>query len=295
MKKTVRLVKVAPGHGAKYWDDCREGGYICVGWDDVGDLRRFASKDEFVDHFKKVIHWYDNSPGTTMRKANELWTLMELNPGDKVVTNRGIKEVLAVGTVRAPGYSWDERRRRYRHTVRIRWDTSYAKQIPPQEAWRHSTVTEVPVKLYRLITGKLPPRGYRVVTGENYRDVRKWVLGPVEQRPHQSEFRDRLIKAYSGCCAISDCDAPQALEAAHIYPTSGPEGNHPSNGILLRRDLHWLFDHFLLAIDHETLRVVIASALKQTVYGRLNGRRLRMPVDPRWCPSRENLRRRRAL
>lgn len=40
------------------------------------------------------------------RKANELWTLMELAAGDKVIANRGTSEVLAIGTVNDDGYAW---------------------------------------------------------------------------------------------------------------------------------------------------------------------------------------------
>ena len=36
-----RVIKIAPGVGATYWDDCLRDGYICVGWDEVGDLREF--------------------------------------------------------------------------------------------------------------------------------------------------------------------------------------------------------------------------------------------------------------
>ncbi|MEH1887220.1 MULTISPECIES: HNH endonuclease signature motif containing protein [unclassified Nostoc] len=41
---------------------------------------------------------------------------------------------------------------------------------------------------------------------------------------------------------ITNFDAEVALEAAHIIPYSETENNHPSNGLLLRADLHTLFD-----------------------------------------------------
>jgi hypothetical protein len=39
----MRVVKIAPGKRAKYWEnnDCLENAHICVGWSKVGDLRRF--------------------------------------------------------------------------------------------------------------------------------------------------------------------------------------------------------------------------------------------------------------
>src|SRR4029079_5767720 len=53
-RETRRVVKIAPGEDSKYWQDCMEHGYIRVGWDDVGDLRQFAEKQEFDDEFRKL-------------------------------------------------------------------------------------------------------------------------------------------------------------------------------------------------------------------------------------------------
>jgi 5-methylcytosine-specific restriction protein B len=44
--------EIAPGEDAKYWDDCLREGYICVGWDKVGDLREFPSRRLFRAKFE---------------------------------------------------------------------------------------------------------------------------------------------------------------------------------------------------------------------------------------------------
>ena len=62
--------------------------------------------------------------------------------------------------------------------------------------------------------------------------------------PHK--FRDALIGAYAGRCAITGCSVLDILEAAHITPYLGPDTNHVTNGLLLRADLHTLFDTCLL-------------------------------------------------
>jgi hypothetical protein len=154
----VALVKIAPGHSAEYWPQCLKEGYICVGWDDVGDLRRFTSEANFRAAFEKHFK-YGGSRSTTKRKANELWTLTKLQSGDRIIANKGMSMVLAVGIVREPGYEWrpNKARGRYYHTVRVKWDTSVARKIP-QQPWRQ-TVTEVPYELYRKIAGSTaPPR-----------------------------------------------------------------------------------------------------------------------------------------
>jgi predicted Mrr-cat superfamily restriction endonuclease len=60
-------------------------------------------------------------------KAEELWILKFLRPGDKVVANKGASKVLAVGTVREPGYSYSHKNG---HTMAVEWDTSYEQDIP---------------------------------------------------------------------------------------------------------------------------------------------------------------------
>lgn len=78
-----------------------------MGWDDVGDLRAFESKDAFRQRFLEVFaEKYKHNKGQMSKKVNELWTLMELKPGDLVVANQGISKVLAVGEVVEPGYEW---------------------------------------------------------------------------------------------------------------------------------------------------------------------------------------------
>jgi 5-methylcytosine-specific restriction protein B len=151
-RTTTRIVKIAPGEQAMYWDECLAGSYICVGWDDVGDLSLYEDKDVFRDAFKE--HYpYNGNVAQISRKANELWTLLELEPGDKIIANKGTSEVLAIGTVTDAGYSWRPDREQYRHTVAVDWDTSAKRRIEPVRAWATTTVAKVGPSLYRSILG----------------------------------------------------------------------------------------------------------------------------------------------
>lgn len=150
-----KVVKIAPGRDAKYWEDCLTGEYICVGWDAVGDLRKFESQEAFRQRFFKIYgSRYNHNKGHLTKKANELWTLMELAPGDLVVANRGISKVLAVGEVMEPGYEWMPDRERYRHVVHIRWDEGYAQDIAAQKQWAFVTVAPLKTGLYQKIISK---------------------------------------------------------------------------------------------------------------------------------------------
>ena len=76
----------------------------------------------------------------------------------------------------------------------------------------------------------------------SFSDNRARVLRAIKERRGQASFRKKLIRRYGGKCVVSACDLRDVLEAAHIWPYRGTNDNHPSNGLLLRADLHTLFD-----------------------------------------------------
>lgn len=120
-------------------------------------------------------------------------------------------------------------------------------------------------------------------------DARKRIAKSLIVREGQPEFRKALLQAYDNCCAISGCDAIQALEAAHIYPYRGKQTNVTSNGLLLRADLHRLFDLGLIAINSITMTVMVAPPLANSTYQNLQGKKLRSPNDPDDAPDKKLL------
>lgn len=120
-------------------------------------------------------------------------------------------------------------------------------------------------------------------------DARHKTMAAIVRRRGQPRFRAELLVAYEGRCAISACDIAEVLEAAHIHPYRGDETNHVTNGILLRADLHTLFDLGKLAIHEADLTVILADDLKASEYGRLHGQAIAKPADPRKQPSRAAL------
>lgn len=124
-------------------------------------------------------------------------------------------------------------------------------------------------------------------------DARERISRTIAQRRGQKAFRDALITAYDGRCAITGCDVRDVLEAAHIYPYLGPDTNKVTNGILLRADIHTLFDCILIDVDPGTLGVIVSPKIRASEYGLLHGKALRAPKHPSQCPSPEALRWRR--
>lgn len=74
-------------------------------------------------------------------------------------------------------------------------------------------------------------------------------LRAIKSRRGQPEFRKSLLQAYGNKCCITGCSVISVLEAAHIIPHSEETNYKVTNGVLLRADIHTLFDLNLIGID----------------------------------------------
>lgn len=109
-------------------------------------------------------------------------------------------------------------------------------------------------------------------------DARRRVQREIFARQGQSDFRQSLISAYRGQCAVTGCAVLPVLEAAHLRPYRGVHTNLVSNGLLLRADVHTLLDYKLLAPEPETRAIVISKRLFGTQYDEVSGRRIAEPA-----------------
>lgn len=116
-------------------------------------------------------------------------------------------------------------------------------------------------------------------------DARDRVLREVVRRRGQQKFRQSLIAAYGGCCAISGCPVTALLEAAHITPYLGPDTNSITNGLLLRADLHTLWDLGLIAVAPSSQMVWVSPKVNDPIYQALSGTLLAHPAQPNQKPS----------
>lgn len=116
----------------------------------------------------------------------------------------------------------------------------------------------------------------------------------VKPRLGQGAFRVSVTDAYRRTCAISGGKVLPALDAAHIKPFASGGTHELSNGILLRRDIHSVFDAGYVTID-EQHRFVVSDRVKTDFdngneYRRLHGTSLTMPTDGSDRPAQEFLR-----
>lgn len=97
----------------------------------------------------------------------------------------------------------------------------------------------------------------------------------VRVRRGQRQFREHLLDAQGETCAFTGETPARVLEAGHLYSYAELGVHHEHGGLLLRRDIHRLFDDGWLAVDPGTLKVDVAANLETfPQYASLHDRQL---------------------
>lgn len=107
-------------------------------------------------------------------------------------------------------------------------------------------------------------------------DERSSKLGKTLAREGQEIFKNHLIKIYGPVCMISEICIPIAIQASHIVPYRGIKDNNPRNGLLLRADLHLLYDSDLIGINPINFEVKLHSSIKNSYYQQYDGKKLKI-------------------
>ena len=223
------------------------------------------------------------------------WTYLYHQEGDSLeeleslFTNRGLiacsRDVVPVGVMRQTRRKPDVRYQVLGCAVVAGWKDGYFHL----EGFSPEGVC-IPVQLDGPRGDELADLAQKISVGgffdpSGVTDARDRVLRSLAQRRGQPEFRRQLLRIYGCRCAISGCTVGAALEAAHVTPYMGAETNTPQNGILLRCDIHTLWDLGLIGIEEATGRIVINRALEGTEYERFAGAKAMLPASPTSRPS----------
>jgi len=126
---------------------------------------------------------------------------------------------------------------------------------------------------------------------------RRYALRTVKQRLHQASFREAVITAYRGRCALSGLPEPSLLDAAHIMEDGNEKLGQPvvTNGIPLSKIHHAAFDAHLIGIDADYRLHVSERLLSQNdgpmleALKKLKGEKLRDPIREKDRPDRDRL------
>lgn len=129
-----RIWKIAPGSDAWQWDECRDGGFIAVGWSGLGDLSGLQSFQDFERRFEEI---QPTHPDWKLSGTRQAWTFRNLREGDVVVANKGTTQVLGIGTVTGPYYFAPDVT--YGHRVPVEWHDTRLRKVA-QGGWRKTII-----------------------------------------------------------------------------------------------------------------------------------------------------------
>ena len=104
-------------------------------------------------------------------------------------------------------------------------------------------------------------------------------------RPNQPMFRVMLLSSYNQTCAVTSSRVVQTLEAAHIRPYAYERLDRIHNGLLLRADVHRLFDSGLIGVDTDHMETIVSPKLIGSEYEEYVGQTLNLPEDNQVQPS----------
>lgn len=109
------------------------------------------------------------------------------------------------------------------------------------------------------------------------------------RREKQDSFSEAVRSAYNNSCAISGVKLRNVLQAAHIDDYRGRRSQIVQNGILLRTDLHQLYDANLLGISPNGYKIELSEEARLSAYGTLEGQEITLPAKKAFWPDKDLL------
>jgi Cdc6-like AAA superfamily ATPase len=116
-KNTLNHWLYSPGENAEFWDDFYNQGIMALGWDDLGDLTNYASKEDIATQLQ-AFAGQEGSKKNDATANYEFKAVMKV--GDIVMVKKGRNELLGFGVVSSE-YYFDAERTRYKHCRKINW------------------------------------------------------------------------------------------------------------------------------------------------------------------------------
>ena len=147
----------APGDNASIWNECYRGNFMAIGWDEIGDLSTFQTKDEMKQEMKAKI---DSNLSYKMA-AHATWQFAnEMEPGDIVFAKKGMHLIVGRGVVESD-YQYDAERKHYKNIRKVKW-TDRGEWKHPEGQAPMKTLTDITFdneyveKLNNLFVGEIP-------------------------------------------------------------------------------------------------------------------------------------------
>lgn len=125
----------SPGDNACMWDEFYKLGIMGIGWDEVGNLKDFSSKEEIKERMKSV---YDASY-SYKNNAHCLWQFTnEIKVGDIIFAKKGMHKIVGKGVVTSD-YIFDDTRANYKQIRKVQWQYKGEWEHPGQAVMKTLT------------------------------------------------------------------------------------------------------------------------------------------------------------
>ena len=117
--KGINSWVISPGQNAKYWQNFQDEGIISIGWDSLGDLSQYTSKEEIAENLKDFQD-EDEDTNPTNQALACFEFCHQIKKGDYVYAKQGTKKILGVGEV-ISDYIFDESKPTHRNIRKVKW------------------------------------------------------------------------------------------------------------------------------------------------------------------------------
>ncbi|TCT14545.1 5-methylcytosine-specific restriction protein B [Natranaerovirga pectinivora] len=136
--------RIGTSDGKKsYWSEMLEGGYMSIGWPNLGDLHQLdnLSSKEAKDHIKKVLSDTNpNTPSAIGRAASQVhYFFRDIKPNDIVIASDGHK---ALGVGRVIGEYEYRKGLDFPHIINVKWQQLENTKLPNPAEGIRTTVNQ---------------------------------------------------------------------------------------------------------------------------------------------------------
>lgn len=210
--------------------------------------------------------WGVYNAGPDLKNGDYIWVHFALP----------ISAICAVGRFLGPAFPHPSHRAPLTVWIRWDWDLTHRLQEHPIPYAAHRQTAPVSVRrmnsktlrvVNKWLNRKYPPSKKPVSKKVKFKTVE------VAQRQGQPEFRRALLIAYENKCSISGCNVRDALQAAHIKAVQSGGAHSVNNGLILRADIHNLFDRGLITISPNYV-VKVHEDIHDSHYRTFHGKKL---------------------
>ncbi len=164
-----KIWAISLGEGGRLWDESYEKGIVCIGWDELGDLSKYLSKEAISTRLLEFRSEPSISPTNDALCCFQF--VHEMKIGDLVVAKIGRKKILGGGVVTSE-YIYDPQRKEYQSIRRVNWVTAEKAEFPGNgvttktltEISRYQTIKEM-VETYiegSPVVEKMPLKPYGI-------------------------------------------------------------------------------------------------------------------------------------